>query len=342
MDHKEHILSALNTLRTHEMRSTDPSAKFKVIAYNKAIASIRGVSRPIRSADDCKGLPGVGPKILAKIDEIIETGRLEAAERAAAAPVSAIIDSLLKIHGIGPVKARDLIARGVKDIASLRAAVAVDPDLLNNIQKIGLRHYDDGCLRIPRAEMKEHETHMYDFIPSPLEWIIAGSYRRGAETSGDIDVLISYTAKSYDEECKAQNGIHTVVRLMTESGYIVDTLSYGDKKWMGYVRLRPDLPVRRLDLMLVPPKEYPFAILYFTGSDKFNVAMRGYCHTIGYTLNEHRLACIEPGRPEPIWTRTSEEGIFEFLGLQYIPPHERVDARQIIPKTSRAAKPGEF
>ena len=76
MNHIEAILSALNTLRVHELRSTDPSSKFKASAYNKAITSIRGLTRPIRHIDDVKGLPGVGPKILAKISEILETGRL--------------------------------------------------------------------------------------------------------------------------------------------------------------------------------------------------------------------------------------------------------------------------
>jgi DNA polymerase/3'-5' exonuclease PolX len=102
---------------------------------------------------------------------------------------------------------------------------------------------------------------------------------------------------------------------------------------MGYVRLHPDLPARRLDMMIVSPEEYPFAILYFTGSDKFNMAMRGYCHTLGYTLNEHRIAATEPGRRAPP-LMVKEEDIFEFLGLQYIPPTERVDALQIIKKTA--------
>lgn len=335
MDHKEAILSALNTLRVNELRSTDPSSKFKASAYNKAITSIRGVTRPIRHIDDVKGLVGIGPKILAKIAEILETGRLATAEKVAAIPESTIMDMLLNIHGIGPVKARELVAAGIRDIRSLRAAVEANPDLLNNIQTIGLRHYEDGCLRIPRAEIVEHEKHIHKFeheyYDCPfLKWTITGSYRRGAETSGDIDVLFTHDSH-YDDDL-AYNLFHGIIKAMTRDGYIVDTLAHGDKKWMGYVRLRPDLPARRMDMMLVPEEEYPFAVLYFTGSDKFNVAMRSYCHTLGYTLNERRLACIEPGRPEPPIC-TTEEGIFEFLGLQYIPPHERVDARQIIRKT---------
>lgn len=331
MDHKEAILSALNTLRTHELRSTDHNSKFKASAYNKAITSIRGVTRPIRHIDDVKGLSGVGPKILAKITEIIETGRLETAEHVAAIPESAIMDMLLNIHGIGPVKARELVTSGIRDIRSLRAAVEANPDLLNNIQKVGLRHYEDGCLRIPRAEIVEHEKHINTFEHTFLKWTITGSYRRGAETSGDIDVL--FTHDSHYDDDMAYNQFHAIIKAMKRDGYIVDTLAHGDKKWMGYVCLRPDLPARRMDMMLVPEEEYPFAVLYFTGSDTFNIAMRAHCHTLGYTLNERRLACIEPGRHEPPIC-TTEEDIFEFLGLKYIPPHERVDARQIIRKTT--------
>lgn len=326
MDYKELIISALQTLRLNEMRSTDPTAKFKVIAYNKAIASLRGLTRPIRNVDDVEGLPGIGSKIIAKIEEIIETGRLKAAERVDAAPESTIMDTLLKIHGIGPVKARELITAGIRDIGSLRAAVVSKPATLNNIQKLGLKHYEDGCLRIPRSEIVAHEKYISKIIPLHLQWIITGSYRRGAETSGDIDILFS------DD---APDDFQSVISKMKSGGYIVDTLAHGDKKWMGYVRLRPDMPVRRLDMMIVPPEEYPYAILYFTGSDKFNVAMRGYCHTLGYTLNERRLACTEPGRPVPPFCKT-EMDIFDFLGLQYIPPHERIDARQIIKKAATA------
>ena len=336
MDHKESILSALNALRLDAMRSTDPSTKFKVIAYNKAISSIRGVTSPIRNIDDVKGLPGVGLKFLSNIEEIMKTGRLESAEQAAAAPESVTMDMLLKIHGIGPVKARKLLAGGIRDITSLRDAVDADPDLLNNVQKIGLRHYADGCTRIPRSEITEHEKHIHDFISSPLEWIIAGSYRRRAETSGDIDILISYKSDKPEDVRKAHADFQNSIASMTKAGYIVDVLSHGAKKWMGYVRLHPDLPARRLDMMIVPPEEYPYAILYFTGSDKFNVAMRGYCLKLGYTLNEHRLACTDSERSAPPLI-TTEESIFEFIGLKYIHPHERVDARQIIKISKKAA-----
>ena len=334
MDFKTTILSALDNMRVHELRSSDPSARFKAIAYNKAIANLRGLTHPIRSVTDVKGVSGIGPKIVLKIEEIIATGALAAADRAAAAPESKSMDALLKIHGVGAVKARGLLENGIRNISELRAAVVRTPGLLNATQKIGLRYYEDGCLRIPRAEIVEHEKQLSESVASngkSLKWTIAGSYRRGAETSGDIDVLFSYNPR-YDLD-DALDEFKSTIKAMTRAGYIIDTLACGEKKWMGYVRLRPDLPARRLDMMIVSPEEYPFAILYFTGSDKFNMAMRGYCHTIGYTLNEHRVAATEPGRRDPP-LMMREEDIFEFLGLQYIPPTERVDALQIIKKTA--------
>jgi DNA polymerase beta len=335
MDHKSTILSTLETLRLHELRSTESNAKFKAIAYQKAIVSIRGFYGPIRSLEDITGLKGIGPKITAKLAELIETGRLAAAERIhAVAPDTRALDTLLKIHGVGRVKANELLELGIHDIASLRLRLRTEPGLLNATQKIGLNYYEDGCLRIPRGEMEAHNHRVFLAVhrDSPvLTWTIAGSYRRGAETSGDIDVLLSYD-DHYDED-DAQDAFQDVITTMERDGYIVDTLAKGTKKWMGYVRLRPDLPARRMDMLLTDPETYPFAILYFTGSDKFNMAMRGYCHTRGYTLNESRIAAREPGRPVPPRMKT-EMDIFRFLGLHYIPPPERVDEGQIRPLDS--------
>lgn len=110
---------------------------------------------------------------------------------------------------------------------------------------------------------------------------------------------------------------------------------------MGYVQL-PGGTVRRLDLMLTPPSEYAYAILYFTGSDKFNIAFRSHCLTLGYTLNEHALtakateavggagASAAAAAAKPIPLLEKEEDIFAFVGLRYVPPNERVDGKQIV------------
>ena len=83
---------------------------------------------------------------------------------------------------------------------------------------------------------------------------------------------------------------------------------------------------RRLDLLLTPYEEYAYAILYFTGSDKFNVAFRQHALACGYSLNEHAMTPNNLVAP-PVMS--SEKDIFSFLRLKYIEPHQRVDASQI-------------
>jgi DNA polymerase/3'-5' exonuclease PolX len=87
-----------------------------------------------------KTAEGIGKKIYDKIVEILATGGLAAAERMKERSDVGAMDALLGVHGIGPVKAKELMRAGITSIASLRAAVSADPDLLNDTQKIGLTY----------------------------------------------------------------------------------------------------------------------------------------------------------------------------------------------------------
>jgi DNA polymerase/3'-5' exonuclease PolX len=225
------------------------------------------------------------------------------------------------------------VEAGYRTLDDLRAAVAAQPKLLTAAQKLGLKHYEDARHRIPRAEMAEHEKFLQHWLPGWMPGMIVGSYRRGAANSGDIDLLLTYKDHT---EAQASGWLGALIESFTVGGYIVDTLVSGPKKWMGYVRLEGH-PVRRLDILLTPPAEFPYAVLYFTGSDKFNVAFRKHCLTRGYTLNEHALTPLREGvAAPPVMTR--EEDIFAFVGLRYVPPTERVDGRQIQPAAAGAGK----
>jgi DNA polymerase/3'-5' exonuclease PolX len=299
-----------------------PGGKFKALAYKKAIDNIRRFDGPVTSAEDIKKVDGVGKKIYDKIVEIVATGGLAAAERMKARTDVSAMDTLLGIHGVGPVKARELIAAGYTSIAELRA----HPEVLNDTQRLGLKHYEAGIQRIPRAEMMAHEAMLLGALPGVLTGTIVGSYRRGAANSGDIDVLLSYNAPGSHFAV-----FRDYVAKLAERGYIVDKLVSGDKKWMGYVRLGIDGIPRRLDLLLTPPAEFAYAILYFTGSDKFNIAFRRHCLTRGYSLNEHTMKPVGTAPPPSPPPMTSEADIFAFVGLRYVPPTERVDGAQIVP-----------
>ena len=349
MDYTQPILSALETMRIGELAKREKTSTFKALAYKKAMTEIQRRGGPIHSFEDVAHLPAIGPKIADKIKEILATGQLAAAEHVKATLQIDVMDELLKIHGIGPVKARDLIAKGIRSVAELRTAVAADPSLLNETQKIGLKYYSSEEMRIPRSEMKIHEETLFaaslrrgitplgaelregtltDFLPKGLTGEIAGSYRRGLPTSGDIDLLLTYRASLSHN--KAVELFHEFLDGLDDEGYILDTLVAGDKKWMGYVKAGPKGVARRLDIMLTPPAEYPYAILYFTGSDQFNVAFRRWASEKGYTLNEHTMVPAEGRRATAVPGMRGERDIFEFLGLQYVGPQERTGGHKVV------------
>lgn len=168
----------------------DPQHAFKSLAYKKAMEAINSLDS-VTSVADVKGLKGVGDKIVKKIEEILATGSLKAADRVEERLDLKTFKLLEGIHGIGPVKAKSLVEAGFTTIEALRLGVAADPKLLTKAQTLGLRHYEAGLLRIPRAEMIEHEARLRSlWEENGLVGTLVGSYRRGAADSGDIDVLL--------------------------------------------------------------------------------------------------------------------------------------------------------
>lgn len=332
-DYKERVLEALEVMRVGELAGSGSGAKFKSLAYKKAMDAIRRLDS-LTSVEDVKGLAGVGAKIEAKVAEILSTGGLRAADRMRERTDIGAYETLIGVHGIGPVKARELIAAGITSIKDLRKAArsAAGEGLLTEAQTLGLKYYEDGIQRIPRAEMERHEAALLAALPAALFGKIVGSYRREAASSGDIDMLVSYAGEMRDAD--AQKLFGEFVAALTASGYIVGRLAGGAKKWMGYVRLPAAdgtlLPARRLDLLLTQPAEFAYALLYFTGSGDFNVAFRRHCLTLGYSLNEHTLTPLTADKPPPPPMKT-ERDIFRWAGLKFVRPSLRAGEKQIVP-----------
>eukprot|EP00658_Telonema_sp_P-2_P057009 TRINITY_DN45472_c0_g1_i1.p1 TRINITY_DN45472_c0_g1~~TRINITY_DN45472_c0_g1_i1.p1 ORF type:complete len:123 (-),score=23.90 TRINITY_DN45472_c0_g1_i1:201-569(-) len=102
--------------------------------------------------------------------------------------------------------------------------------------------------------------------------------------------------------------------------------------YMGVCRVRPELPHRRLDLKVYSQQAYPFALLYFTGSDHFNRSMRYFAKQKGLSLSDQGLKPATRRHGEKVWTgeyiplppkEQTEKGVFELLGLRYVHPTER-------------------
>ena len=330
-DYKQTIIDSLEVLRKRDVAD---QAVFSARAYAKVVTQLKNYNGTITEYDDIKNITGIGAKMEKKIKEILETGTLAAAENARELYNIDALDTLQKIYGVGPAKATDLVKAGIVSITQLRDEVKNNPKLLNDKQKIGLKYYEELLERIPRTEMEEHRDILHTLLPdemSEYDTEIVGSFRREAANSGDIDVLIRVPFNVDAKTAKAN--LELYVNMLKGFGYIEEILALGEHKCMAISRMYNG-KARRLDLLMTPDEEYAYAILYFTGSDRFNVAFRQYALEKGYTLNEHTLTPIKAGVQTPPYMKT-EKDIFKFLGLRYIDPSKRVDGNQIINIKSR-------
>ncbi|XP_063244396.1 DNA polymerase beta-like isoform X2 [Bacillus rossius redtenbacheri] len=305
---------------------------YKYNAYRKAASSIATYSTRIKSGEEAKKLNGVGDKIAKKIDEFLQTGKLQKLEKIREDDTSKAINLLTRVSGIGPAKAKELVDSGIKSIEDLEK----HKDKLNHHQLIGLKYLTDFELRIPRDEIEKIEKIIKEEVkaldPDYLV-TICGSYRRGKPDSGDIDVLLTHPSFTSNDgaSTKAQL-LKKVVSLLESKKLITDTISLGDVKFMGVCSLAAlagddeggRCPMRRLDIRLTPHDQYHCSVLYFTGSDVFNQKMRAQALDNRFTLNEYSLRPLgitgTPGEPVPV---TCEEDIFEYIDFIYKKPEER-------------------
>jgi DNA polymerase beta len=325
-DIKAKIIDAFTVLQQAEAAAKHETWQFKVRAYKKVIEQLRATAKNITKLEDLDDIDGVGVKMRKKVEEILSTGQLAAAEEVKEGMQLGPIEVLKGVHGIGDAKAKELIAGGIKTIAQLRAAAKATPKLLNKTQTTGLQYYDDIMKRIPRAELEKHEAVLLGELPPGMKGTIVGSYRRGAETSGDIDMLITMEVS----EDKRTTAFHGYVKALRDKGYMIEELSKGTQKNLSIVRLTPESPARRLDLLVIPVEQFPYALLYFTGSQEFNVGFRKHALKKGYTLNEHEMKLtgkVNGAKAVPLLK--TEEDVFAFLGIEYKEPKKRVSSADV-------------
>jgi len=298
---------------------------FRARAYHNASESIMLYQKPILNIKQLVGLPGIGKTIMAKFEEYVTTGKLKILETSRGDPLYLFP----KIYGIGPKKAKQLVDAGVMTLKDLDKR---KDELLNKNQKLGLKYFEDIEKRIPRAEINEYNDVLADVF-SKLKhqgsrFEIVGSYRRGASNSGDIDIIIT---NAQDDK----SIFDKFITALQDRKIIIEILTKGKTKSMAIGQLPGQTP-RRVDFMYASPSEYAFAILYFTGSKALNVVMRQRALTLGYSMNEHGLYKMEnkkKGEKLDIIFPT-EKSVFEFLGLEYKIPTDRIDGRAVVLKST--------
>lgn len=303
--------------------------EWRIRAYRKAISVLKGQTERIVSKEQALQLPCVGDRLAAKIEEIALTHKLRRLDHAEGDSES--LRKFTKIYGVGIAQATNWVEKGFRTLDDLRFKAHLTPN-----QKVGLDHYDDFLLRIPRAEVQQ----LGDIVRNSLHSIdpafqvtIGGSFRRGAEDSGDIDCLITRPDTQQDH---IRNVVaDQLVPMLSQSGMIKCALAICDKngsKWHGACALPGEgKPWRRIDLLLVPWAEMGAALIYFTGNDIFNRSIRLLASTKGMRLNQRGLfKDVMRGKQRvrinegTLLESRSEKRIFEILGVPWRPPEHRI------------------
>jgi DNA polymerase (family 10) len=304
---------------------------FKTRAYGNAARIVRGLDAGLPDLIARKQLgelKGIGPALVDKITILVTTGSLPYLDELRKQLPAGMLE-WLKIPGLGPKKARVIhVTLGIETLSDLEAAAtagklrdlpgfgaATEKKILSGIARV--REHAGRFLRPVILNEARRLIELLRSIPGVTEVELAGSARRGAETSGDIDLV-----------AKASDAAAAMNAFVSDPG-VVEVVGHGPTKSSVRLAAGPNA-----DLRVVPPVSYPFALHYFTGSKAHNVALRGRAQAMGMKLNEYALIREADGSSIPC---DDETAIYRALGLPFIPPELREDTGEI-----EAAERGEL
>ncbi len=309
---------------TADLMEIDGQDSFRIRSYRNAAEAIE--AQPQQIADligepkKVLAIPGIGKGMLQNLQQMFKEGKLSAHTELLKKYRPSMLD-LLKIQGLGP-KTIALIwsAYQVSDIEGLeklaregkiqelpRMGAKQEQKLLKAIEdyrRIAGRFLLDAAER----EAQKIIDHLQGY-PGVEKVTPAGSLRRGRETVGDLDILV--TGKACCDDATREQLIEHVIKLPG----LMEIIARGENKVS--FRLRGGMQV---DVRLLPPESFGAAMQYFTGSKAHNVALRQRALKMGYTLSEYSLAKLDT--EEPVAGKTEEE-IYAKLKLDYIPPELR-------------------
>lgn len=316
------IAAILN--ETADLMEIHGEDSFRVRSYRRAAESVGSLPQQIRDLiSDTKqvlAVPGIGKSMLAHLQEILKKGELSLRAELLGHYKPGVLD-LLKIQGLGP-KTIALIWHHyeVSDVAGVEKLAREGK--LRLLPRMGEKHEQkilkaiEDYRRIAgrfsletadqvAAQLTEHLRGQ----PGVQEVTPAGSLRRGRETVGDLDVLVTLKARTSEKTREA------VIDRVVAFPQAARVLVRGENKVS--FQLRSGLQV---DVRLLPPESFGAALLYFSGSKSHNVLLRQRALKLGYTLNEYGLARLSDEKR--VAGRTEEE-IYAKLGLDWVPPELR-------------------
>ena len=299
---------------------------FRLRAYRNGARVIRempdSIEKLLENGEDLVEFDGIGKGVAAKCRELVETGKLEQLETILDEVPRTVLD-LLNVPKLGPKKAAAVFNElGISNLEQLEAAcmdgqVQQLPGFGAKTEKAILAGIAIAVAANQRILWSQADQiasdlrkHMVD-CSSVNRLEFAGSYRRGQETVGDLDLLV-------DSNCPEE-----VMDHFAEFDSINSTIVRGETKMS--VRLEDEFQV---DLRVVPAESFGAALQYFTGSQAHNVLVRGRAKQMGKKINEWGVFQLEGDQEQWLAGRTEQE-VYEALGLPEFPPEIREARREL-------------
>jgi DNA polymerase (family X) len=316
-------------METADLMEIDGADSFRIRSFRNAADAVEqstlDVSSIAADASRLQEISGIGKGMAARIQTIVETGSLP------------LRDELLKKFGPGVLELRKLPGMGPKTIALFWSAAkigsvdqlaeAIEAGHLASLPRMGAKQLEKlrkgiedyrrgaGRFRLDQAEEAAERITEYLLTFKGIEKVTpAGSLRRGRETAGDLDLLVTGPA------CEPNNTGPAVDYVAAFPG-IHDIIVKGENKVSFH--LANGLQV---DVRLLPSESYGAALQYFTGSKAHNVVLRQRALKMGCTLNEWALARLDDGSKVAAAT---EEEIYSALGMDWMPAEMRENLGEI-------------
>jgi DNA polymerase (family 10) len=315
---------------TADLLEIDGQDSFRIRSYRNAAQSIEALPQQIAELmpepKKVLEIPGIGKGMLLNLQEMFKEGRLTLHAELLNKYRPSMLD-LLKIQGLGP-KTIALIwsayqvcdVEGVEKLAR-EGKIQILPRMGEKQEQKLLKAIEDyrriaGRFLLDTAEREAEKIaeHLHNF-PGVEKVTPAGSLRRGRETVGDLDVLV--TGKACIDDGQREKCIDHIIKLPG----LMEIIARGENKVS--FRLRGGMQV---DVRFLSPDSFGAALQYFTGSKAHNVALRQRALKMGYTLSEYSLARLDN---EKAVAGKTEEEIYAKLKLDYIPPELRENQGEI-------------